>query len=71
MFYFFRRDGASIRCEVRSDAAGRGYELIINRPDTMISVERFVAPPDLNRRWRELERTLVREGWQGPRTHDA
>lgn len=66
MFYFFRRDGASVRCEVRSDADGTGYELVVDRPDAMVSVERFLAPPDLNRRWREIERSLIREGWDGP-----
>lgn len=71
MFYFFRRGAASIRCEVRVDSGGHAYELIVNRPDAMISVERFAAPPDLNRRWREIERTLAREGWQGPHVRDA
>jgi hypothetical protein len=67
MFYFFRRGAASIRCEVRTDSGGTGYELIVDRPDAMVSIERFGAPPELNRRWREIERTLIREGWQGPR----
>ena len=67
MFYFFRRGAARIRCEVRTDAYGNGYELIVDRPDAMVSVERFGAPPELNRRWREIERTLIREGWDGPR----
>ena len=67
VFYFFRRGAASIRCEVRSDSDGNGYELIVDRPDAMVSVERFGAPPELNRRWREIERTLIREGWHGPR----
>jgi len=71
MLYFFRRGGASIRCEVRTDAEGNGYELIIDRPDVMVSVERFVAPPDLNRRWREIERSLIREGWDGPRVRNV
>lgn len=70
MFYFFRRDGVSIRCEVRSDSAGQGYELVVARPDATIRVERFDAPPDLNRRWREIERTLIREGWNGPRMRE-
>lgn len=70
MFYFFRRGAASIKCEVRSDSAGQGYELVVARPDAMIRVERFMAPPDLNRRWREIERTLIREGWNGPRMRD-
>jgi hypothetical protein len=67
MFYFFRRGGATIRCEVRSDSEGKGYELIVDRPDRMVTVESFGAPPELNRRWREIERTLIREGWHGPR----
>ena len=66
MFYFFRRNGTSIRCEVRADSAGEGYELIVERPNATLSVEHFGAPPDLNRRWQEIERILVREGWQGP-----
>lgn len=70
MFYFFRRGESSIRCEVRTDSDGRTYELIVDRPDAMVSVERFAAPPDLNRRWREIERTLQREGWNGPRVRD-
>jgi hypothetical protein len=71
MFYFFRRGGASVRCEVRSDSEGQGYELIVDRPDAMVSVEHFIAPPDLNRRWQELERTLLREGWDGPRLRSS
>jgi hypothetical protein len=66
MFYFFRRGGASIRCEVRTDSYGHGYELIVDRPDAMVSVEHFDAPPELNRRWSEIARTLIREGWTGP-----
>jgi hypothetical protein len=66
MFYFFRRDGASIRCEVRPDSCGDGYDLIVDRPDAMVTIEHFDAPPDLNRRWSEIERTLQREGWTGP-----
>jgi hypothetical protein len=71
MLYFFRRGGACLECEVRLDSAGHGYELIVNRPDATISVERFAAPPDLNRRWREIERTLAREGWHGPHVRDS
>ena len=70
MFYFFRRGAVSIRCEVR-DSDGDGYELIVDRPDAMIRVERFGTPPELNRRWREIERGLIREGWHGPQVRSA
>jgi hypothetical protein len=66
MFYFFRRGTATVRCEVRTDSDGQGYELVVDRPDAMVSVERFGEPPELNRRWSEIERTLLREGWRGP-----
>ena len=36
MFYFFRRNGRSVRCEVRADSAGEGYELIV---ETVAKVE--------------------------------
>jgi hypothetical protein len=51
---------------VRTDSCEQGYDLIVDRPDAMVSVEHFDAPPDLNRRWSEIERTLLREGWSGP-----
>ncbi|MGH9411093.1 MAG: hypothetical protein ACRD1V_16745 [Vicinamibacterales bacterium] len=66
MFYVFRRGAASIRCEVRTDSGGEGYELIVDRPDAMVSIERFGGPPELNSRWQEIERMLIREGWHGP-----
>ena len=66
MYYFFRRGLARLKCEVRFDTSGNGYELVVDRPDGMVEVESFDAPPALNRRWQELERCLQREGWQGP-----
>ena len=57
--------------EVRTDSLGDGYELIVDRPDAMVSVERFDSPPELNRRWRQIERTLIREGWRGPSARSA
>lgn len=66
MFYFFRRGEALIRCEVRSDWNGDGYELVIDRPDSMMRVERFRGARELNRRWTELEDGLLKDGWHGP-----
>ena len=66
MFYFFRRGDARLRCEVRSDWDGDGYELVIDRTDAMVHIERFRAARDLNQRWTELEEGLLRDGWRGP-----
>lgn len=67
MFYFFRRGEAQIRCEVRTDWNGEGYELVIDRTDSMVQVERFRGAGELNRRWTEFEGMLLRDGWRGPR----
>jgi hypothetical protein len=66
MFYFFRRGAVCIRCEVRPDRCADGYELVIDRPDTVIRTERFREPAELNRRWADLQRSLINEGWGGP-----
>jgi hypothetical protein len=71
MFYFFRRDDVRVRCEVRTDPQGDGYELVIDRPDTPVRIERFQEPAGLNQRWTDLERTLLREGWWGPYAPDV
>jgi hypothetical protein len=71
MFYFFRRGAVCIRCEVRTDPSGDGYDLVIDRPDSSIRVEHFNAPDELNRRWIDLQRTLLREGWGGPHARGA
>lgn len=66
MFYFFRRGDAVIRCEVRADWNRDGYELVIDRHDSMVRVERFVRARELNQRWAEVEGRLIRDGWFGP-----
>jgi hypothetical protein len=71
MFYFFRRGDVRLRCEVRTGPQGDGYELVIDRPDAMVCIERFEEPASLNQRWTTLERTLLREGWWGPYGRDA
>ena len=66
MFYFFRRGTVCIRCEVRPDRGSDGYELVIDRSDSVIRTERFREPGDLNRRWADLQQALLNEGWGGP-----
>ncbi len=71
MFYFFSRGGARLRCEVRTDPRGDGYELVIEPPDAVVRVERFEEPDSLNRRWVTVERMLRQDGWCGPQGRDA
>jgi hypothetical protein len=66
VFYFFRRGDSLIRCEVRTDWNGEGYELVIDRTDAMVRVEWFRGAGELNRRWTEFEGRLLRDGWLGP-----
>jgi hypothetical protein len=66
MFYFFRRGTAVIRCEVRAHWNRDGYELVIDRDDSMVRVERFRDARELNQRWAEFEGRLISDGWSGP-----
>jgi hypothetical protein len=63
---FFSRAEGVIRCEVRPAMDGQGYELVIDRPDSAVLVERFSGAEDLNRRWVDVEGRLLRQGWRGP-----
>jgi hypothetical protein len=65
MLYFFERAGSVIRCEIRLDWNGAGYELVIDAPNSK-QVEKFQEPNELNQRWAELERTLLSDGWSEP-----
>ena len=64
MVCFFSRRGGIIRCEVRT--ASDGYELLIDRPDAIVQVERFSGAEALNRRWLDVEGCLLKQGWRGP-----
>jgi len=69
MFWFFRRGDALIRCEVRADWNREGYELVIDRTDAMVRVERFPGARELNQRWLEFEDGLIKSGWRGPQPY--
>ena len=66
MLYFFRRAEDVIKCEIRLDWDGDGYELVIEAPDD-VRVERFRESSELNERWAELERQLAGDGWSEPK----
>lgn len=71
MFYFFRRGDARLRCEVRTDPQGYGYELVIEPADAVVRVERFEEPDSLTRRWLSVERMLRQDGWRAPEDREA
>jgi len=65
MLYFFQRAESVIRCEIRLDWNGDGYELLIHERDA-VCVERFREPTALASRWSELEGELIKAGWSEP-----
>ncbi len=65
MLYFFQRAESVMRCEIRLDWNGEGFELLIHTNDG-IRVERFHESNALASRWSELEGELLREGWSEP-----
>ena len=58
MFYFFKRGSETIQCEVRSEADGPGFEIVITESDGA-------------ERWMELHKLFEHEGWWGPATQDG
>ena len=65
MLYFFQRADSVIRCEIRLDWDGDGYELLIHTRNAL-RVERFQDTTALTRRWSQLEGQLIKEGWSEP-----
>jgi hypothetical protein len=66
MIWFFERGGQYLRCEIRREMEGSGYELVVTRPDGSEQVERFGDSATLTRRQLELETSLMTDGWTGP-----
>ena len=65
MLYFFQRAATVIRCEIRLEWDGDGYELLIYGPGGT-RIERFQELTVLARRWAELEGELIKDGWSEP-----
>lgn len=71
MFYFFRRESATVTCEMRPSARGAGFDIIIMQSGQPVVTEHFANSEDVHRRWRELQERFKGEGWWGPTaTHD-
>jgi hypothetical protein len=68
MIWFYERHGVFLRCETRDVPAGNDafFDLVIIEPNGDERVERFKDSAALMHRQKELETTLVHDGWSGP-----
>jgi len=66
MIWFFERQNARLRYEIRRQADGHDYELVITRPDGGQDVECYDDALELLHRTESLERSLREDGWQVP-----
>lgn len=67
MLWIFERKGKQMRCEIRRDAAGPGYEMIVTNPDGSQRMERFEDTTDLIKRTLDFQRELLESGWRQPK----
>jgi hypothetical protein len=66
MLWIFERRGEQMRCEIRREGTGTGYELIVTSPDGSQRMERFGETNDLIKRTLDLQRELLESGWRQP-----
>ena len=67
MLWIFERKGEQMRCEIRREGGGTGYEMIVTAPDGSQRMERFVETNDLIKRTLDLQRELLESGWRQPK----
>jgi hypothetical protein len=70
VFYFFRRESATVTCEMRPSATGAGFDIVIVEPGKPVVTEHFVRSEDVHKRWQELQERFKGEGWWGPTVSD-
>lgn len=70
MLWIFERKGEQMRCEIRREGVGTGYEMIVTAPDGSQRMERFVETNDLIKRTLDLQRELLESGWRQPKSPD-
>jgi hypothetical protein len=64
MIWFYVKDDARLRYEIRRDAGDQQFELVAVYPDGRCHTERFDEGRGLIERSLEFQRSLQREGWQ-------
>jgi hypothetical protein len=67
MLWIFERKGQQMRCEIRREGTGPGYEMIITSPDGSQRMERFEETGDLIKRTLDFQRELLETGWRQPK----
>lgn len=71
VFYFFKREHATVTCEMRPSGTGAGFDIIIMQPGQPVATEHFNTSEEVHRRWLELQERFKGEGWWGPTaTHE-
>ena len=66
MIWIFGRGDERLRCEIRRESAGPGFELIITNPDGAQRMERFEDTSALIKRSLDLQMELIDAGWRPP-----
>jgi len=66
MIWFFERQQRRLHYEVRGQADGEGYEIVISHPDGRLETERYADTDELLQRTSVLQTTLIDEGWSPP-----
>jgi hypothetical protein len=66
MIWIFERATQRLRCEIRRESSGPGFELIITNPDGSQRMERFDDTSALIKRSLDLQMELIEAGWRAP-----
>lgn len=68
MLWIFERKGEQMRCEIRRDGSGSGYEMIVSSPDGSQRMEKFDDISALIKRTLDFQRDLLENGWRQPKS---
>ena len=71
MIWIFERANERLRCEIRRESVGPGFELIITNPDGSQRMERFEDTSALIKRSLDLQMELIEAGWRPPSSERA
>jgi hypothetical protein len=66
MLWFFEKQREKLHFEVRRQADGHGYEIVITHPDGREEVEKFSDSRALTERSNHLQQYFAEEGWRTP-----